>query len=411
MPLATGNGLAMRAGALLDALACRYDVHLLVVPVAGGALTPSRFAMERATRVAVLDLASYLDPHYALIARVRDAEPRRQAQAQYPKPFLARFCTGESADYVSQWAGDVDAIHVMRLYLAPLAGHYLKQIHRPLCILDLDDDEMRTRERLAGLYDRTGNHSAADSEKGEARKYQVLAERYLPMFDRVLVCAPDDAQRLQSKYPGAHFAVVPNGYRAGAPAPRTNQDDTLRLLFVGTLGYFPNEDAARFLCREIVPALRRLSRRNIRVDLVGGGPSEAVLALGQDADIHVHGYVEDLTSCYATADIAVVPVRAGGGTRIKILEAFAQGVPVVATRVGAEGIDAADGTHLMLADDPESFARACLGLKDDAQKAAALAARAALLLDERYAPERIAAALTQAYETNAVPDERRQHAQ
>jgi glycosyltransferase involved in cell wall biosynthesis len=104
-----------------------------------------------------------------------------------------------------------------------------------------------------------------------------------------------------------------------------------------------------------------------------------------------------LAPLYEAADVAVVPVRAGGGTRIKILEAFAHGVPVVTTPLGAEGIAAVDGEHLLLAEDALGFARACLGVKETPALGAALAARAAALLDRRYSPAQVDAAVTQAY--------------
>ncbi len=109
----------------------------------------------------------------------------------------------------------------------------------------------------------------------------------------------------------------------------------MRLLFVGTLGYFPNADAARFLCRDIVPALRRLSGHAIVVDLAGAGDTTGLRDIAQMPEVTLLGYVEDLAPLYAAADIAVAPLRAGGGTRIKILEAFAHGVPVVATWLAA----------------------------------------------------------------------------
>jgi len=107
--------------------------------------------------------------------------------------------------------------------------------------------------------------------------------------------------------------------------------------------------------------------------------------------------VDDPAPLYAAADLAVVPIRAGGGTRIKILEAFALGIPVVSTRLGAEGIEALDGVHLLLADDAPAFAAACVRLKNDPDTAAALARRAALLVAENHGTERINAALAEAY--------------
>src|SRR5262249_17525837 len=123
-------------------------------------------------------------------------------------------------------------------------------------------------------------------------------------------------------------------------------------------------------------------------------------ALGElhlDPRIRLHGFVEDLAPFYASADAAVVPLRAGGGTRIKILEAFAHGVPFVSTRIGAEGLGVVAGVHLHLADEVESFARACLDVKENPELRAALSTRPAALLQARYGTASIHAAIAEAY--------------
>jgi polysaccharide biosynthesis protein PslH len=403
MPRRSGNGLAMRAANMLEASARRFDVHLFVVPVAGQGGPADDFVSRHALRIGELDLASSLDPLSALIARVRDPEAQARAELAYPKPYLSRFCTGASARFLSEWAGEfpVDIVHLMRLYLAPLALPFLRASSqgRPFCVLDLDDDDARTYRRLMHLQENLGDHRAAAIAAAEADKFAALAGQYLRAFDRVLVCSEADARRLAGCYPDSRFAVVPNGYRPVAAGRRHDPSDRgpLRLLFVGTLGYFPNLDAALFLCREIFPALRRLTDREICLDVVGAGGQAGLTQLRQHAQAMLHGFVADLAPLYAAADVAVVPVRAGGGTRIKILEAFAHGVPVVATRLGAEGLAAVDGEHLLLAEDAEDFARACLSIREQPKLAATLAARAATLLAERYSPAQIDAALAAAY--------------
>jgi glycosyltransferase involved in cell wall biosynthesis len=192
---------------------------------------------------------------------------------------------------------------------------------------------------------------------------------------------------------------VPNGYQPLDldRRPRSRRDGPLQLIFVGTFGYFPNCDAALFLCREVLPALRRLTDRRIRIDLVGSGCTRAMAGLAGWPEVRLHDFVEDLAPLYAAADVAVVPVRAGGGTRIKILEAIAHRVPVVTTPLGAEGIEAADGVHLLLTANAEAFARACLRLKDTPELSDRLAAQAADLLAACYTPARVDAALAGAY--------------
>jgi polysaccharide biosynthesis protein PslH len=406
MPQRFGHGLAMRAAMLLEALAQRFEVHLFVVPVAADLDPASEFVLQRTARVEILDLAANLDPLFGLIARVVDPDARARAELAYPKPVLSRFCTGDSATSLFEWGSQspVAAVHVMRLYLAPLALPFLRQsaAQRPFCVLDLDDDDVRTSRRLMRLHRGLGNYRPAEAAAAEAEKYRMLADRYLRAFDRVLACSESDAGRLAAAFPGTRFAVVPNGYppldsRRGPPSG----SGPLRLLFVGTFGYFPNIDGALFLCREVLPALRWSTDREIRIDLVGTGGSAGAAELARYPGVTVHGFVRDLAPFYAAADVAAVPLRAGGGTRIKILEAFAHRVPVVTTSIGAEGIDAADGEHLLIADDAEAFARACLGIKAMPELAAARVIRAAALLAARYGPAQVDTAVGAAYSRDA----------
>jgi glycosyltransferase involved in cell wall biosynthesis len=407
MPQPFGNGLAMRAAMILEALARRFEVHLFVVPVAGDFGPASNFVRTHTMRVEVFDLASHLDPLFGLIARVLDPDHRERAQLAYPKPLFSRFCTGDSAQFLFEWSGNraVTAVHVMRLYLAPLAVPFLRAAssERPFCVLDLDDDDVRTCRRLMRLHRHLGDCRAAAAAAAEAQKYRTLADAHLRLFDRALVSSGRDARRLAASFPGTRFAVVPNGYPPldDVPRPPPSGAGPLRLLFVGTFGYFPNLDAALFLCREVLPALCRSGDRDIRIDLVGAGNTVALAGLARYPGVTVHGFVEDLAPFYAAADVAVVPVRVGGGTRIKILEAFAHRVPVVTTRIGAEGIDAADGQHLLIADDAEAFARACHTVKQRPELAADRANHAAALLVERYSPAQVDAAFAAAYRHDA----------
>lgn len=401
MPDETGSGIAQRAGVQLRALASLGPVHLLVIPVLETPPKPSALAAQHAARIGRLDLAGLIDPHAALIARLRDPAARRDAWLQYPRPYLTRFGTSAGAAAVAAWCGSerYAALHVQRLYLAP----FLEALRRALpgvpTVLDLDDDEALTRQRIADLHRANGDEQLTLFEDTEARKFADLARRELPRFSRVLVCSEQDARRLADAHPGARFAIVPNAApHIPEPVMRPERPGTtVRLLFVGTMGYLPNEDAARYLCRSVLPALRAGTRRKLRVDIVGPGGPERLADLADDASVHLHGWVRDLASVYAAADVAVAPIRAGGGTRIKILEAFARHVPVVATHLGAEGLDVVDGTHLRLADDPASFAHACLDIATRPERGTQLAANAAALVRDRHGVEKVAERLRAVY--------------
>jgi glycosyltransferase involved in cell wall biosynthesis len=403
MPQHGGNGLAMRAGLMLEGLARTFEVHLLVLPTSGGSREVPDVVGAIAARVGVLDLDDCIDTHAALIGRIGDETERRRHRAAYPRPWAARFSGAAAALKATEFLGDtrIDVLHVMRLYLAPLAPLILRALPAPapLAILDLDDDDVRTHERLAGLHALRGEAAAAELDRAEAAKYAVCAAELPGRFRAVLTASHDDAQRLSALHAGVRFDAVPNGYaeiqrQARAANPRT-AGGPVRLLFVANLGYFPNADAAELLAFRILPMLRQRGV-DARLDIVGGGaPDElrAALARAREGHVTVHGGVESVAACYAAADIAVAPLRAGGGTRIKILEAFAHGVPVVTSTLGAEGLDAVSGTHLLTADDPAEFAMACQRLAADPALAASLVAHASELHRLRYTPARVDAKL------------------
>jgi glycosyltransferase involved in cell wall biosynthesis len=161
-----------------------------------------------------------------------------------------------------------------------------------------------------------------------------------------------------------NVAVVPNTYPPPQrPAGNPSAQGPPVVLFQGSLGYPPNIDAAEWLATAIAPRIRATVPET-EVRLVGR-PATSVKRLHRPGVITVVGQVPSMEGELTRASVAVVPVRYGSGTRVKILESFAHRVPVVSTTVGAEGLDVEDGVHLLLADDPEEFAAATVRLLND----------------------------------------------
>jgi glycosyltransferase involved in cell wall biosynthesis len=263
----------------------------------------------------------------------------------------------------------------------------------------MDEDEIATRTRLADLQAANGAESAARIERMDADKYRALELGFLGRFDLTVLASEGEVGPLAGRNPGARFAVVPNSIRLPDPgalqsSPR-EADGVPRIpaidfLLVGTLGYYPNVDAAIHLCREIGPLLAR-GGAPARIAVVGRAPPPALRDLSRIEGVLLQADVPDVAPYYAAAKVAVVPIRAGGGSRIKILEAFAHGLPVVSTSLGAEGLEVEHGRHLLIADGAEAFAAAALRLRDDRILAALLVAEARRLLAERYGFEVAAA--------------------
>jgi glycosyltransferase involved in cell wall biosynthesis len=406
IPAPTGNGLAMRAAMTLDALAADYAVHLLVIPIMAGTArdeVPSSVS-ARCARTAIHRVRG--DRLSDAIARIARPSQRLAAWLAYPKPALCRFATAQSVGKAAQVFAPTAfrAVHVFRLYMAPFADPYLTapSPRRPTCRLDLDDDESATRLRLADLHEAGGDVESAAIERSEARKYAAFAERHLPRFDRVYVCSERDRLELSRRYGAARFTVIPNAVHIPAVAASRPPTALPTLLFVANLGYYPNEDAMLYFCREILSRLRALVSSAVRVVIVGGNPSARVRRLSRDGEVVLTGAVPDVAGYYRDADLVIAPLRAGGGTRIKVLEAFAHQRPVVSTSIGAEGIEACHGTHLLLADTPAEFAAECARLIANPELGVRLAHRAFQLVATRHSPEHIRELLRRDHASAAV---------
>ena len=411
-----GNGLSMRGALFLDALSSRYEVFVHVIAI----FPPARdlpFPSSAAGRVVLQPVAGKEDPLYRMIASIRKPRLRVAALAGYPRPLPCRFATAEAvAEVGSRYAGlRLDAVHVFRLYLAPFAAQFLEgstDRRRPVCRLDLDDHESRTRYRIADLYASNGDRARAYLERAEAAKYERLEDDYLPRFDAVYTASGSDRAALAARYGGPHrFVHAPNAIRVpvATRARRGGGRGPFTLLFVGTLNYYPNEDAARFLCREVLPLVRERigGRRAVRLIIAGALPSAAVRALSATPGVVLAANVVDVAPLYRRANLVVVPLRAGGGTRIKLLEAFAHRRPVVATTIGVEGIDVRHGEHLLIADSPAAFADACLRMMERPDEASEMAARACALVRSAHDLDRVSRAIAEAAAPEGEMGERR----
>jgi glycosyltransferase involved in cell wall biosynthesis len=276
-------------------------------------------------------------------------------------------------------------LHVMRAYMAPLGVAVAERLSARWATLDLDEDDAafaRSRGDVEG-----------------AASYERLLAVFAPLFDGLAAASAGEAGAIGARH-GLTVEHLPN---AVAPAlaptaphtPRASAEPHPSLLFVGNLTYAPNVEAARVLVNEILPALTRRSGRRARVTLVG--PHHGELAELGGPGVEVAGFVPDLAPLYASADVVVVPLRAGAGTRIKLLEAFAHQVPVVASAAAAAGLDVTPGRHLLLADGPEHAAAAIEAIIADPALAERLAGEALGLVRDRYSPDVVIPAISGFY--------------
>ena len=321
-----GNGLSQRCGLWVEALSALGKVTRVVVPVAGPADD---------------------GPDVIVFSRTGARSPL--------VPLLAQGVTRElgltAGNHVHRHVGPVDAIVCFRSYMGEMCLGMQTATGARL-VIDLDDDDV-----------------AFFAAAGQADE----AERFRKLIAQISAKADD----LVSVNGFGATTGVPNG--VVVPERRDRLHQTGRrpsVLFLGNMGYQPNRDAAEWILDEIESEI--IARCPDATVTIAGPGSEELSKFGR-------GFVDDLDSLMADADVLIAPLREGSGTRIKILDAWAHGVPVVSTRVGAQGLDAVDGIHLLLADDACLIADAVQRIVAEPELASELSTAGRQLVHDRYA--------------------------
>lgn len=193
-------------------------------------------------------------------------------------------------------------------------------------------------------------------------KLAAREERYwCPRLALNVAVSPADVALFEREIPDARFTLVPNGVDTSVftprPAPATG------IVFVGGYDWLPNRDAMHYFCESVLPTIRA-ARPKERVVWVGRAPDAARKHFRERYDVELTGYVDDIRPLVEDAACYIVPLRVGGGTRLKLLDAWAMGKAVVSTTIGAEGLAARDGENILLRDDAERFAAGVLEVLD-----------------------------------------------
>ena len=202
--------------------------------------------------------------------------------------------------------------------------------------------------------------------------------------DGVYLCSVADEQRLLAEIPGTRTAVIPNAADTGyyQPRPTDPPPDGRTVVFFGTLSYVPNTDGVIYFAKEIWPLIAK-AHPEARCKIIGSRPPASLQELAGPG-IELTGFVPDLRPHLAEAAVVVVPLRLGGGTRLKIVEAMAMGKAIVSTTLGAEGIEASPGQDILIEDQPEAFADVVSRLLADPGLAARIGQSARQLAVQRY---------------------------
>lgn len=281
--------------------------------------------------------------------------------------------------------GNYDLLHVEESNLAPY-GESVPRNRRIHKVITLHNVQFLQDRRIAQIESSLPRRMW---KSGNARWMRSYEPRVARTFDRVITVSNDDRAHLQRQAPDLRVDVVPNGVATRDLTPLPPHRGRPALVFVGTLSYRPCVDGAIWLVREILPLLRQ-THPDVDVRIVGKQPTAEVLALAGNGVV-VAGEVDDVRPYYAHATLALAPLRAGGGSRLKILEAMALGRCVVSTTIGAEGLNVVPGEHLAIADDAAGFAAAIGRLLSDTARRDAMATAARHLVEAEYDWDDIAA--------------------
>lgn len=372
-PYPLNEGRALRTYNLLRELARRHEVHLV-------SFVQTREDVEgleamRAFCATVEAEPLYLDhPRLRLLADAA-IEPFGPAPLQ-----VVKYRTAGMRARLARLAARVpfDAVHLDMLHLA----EYLPMFPGSVRVLTEHNVESALLRRRAENETRPLIRAYLHRQAAKLARYEARA---CAAADAVVAVSDLDAAQLAAMDPAIRPAVVPNGVDTDFfRAVPGIEPEPGRMVFVGGFTWFPNLDAIRWFAETTLPRIAA-EVPQAKLVVVGRQPDgAAVRALAADPRIELAGGVDDIRPIVSRASVFVVPLRIGGGTRLKILDALSMGRAIVSTSVGCEGLDVEPGRSILVADDPEAFARETVRALRDAALATRLGAEGRALVERRY---------------------------
>lgn len=368
-PYPLDNGSRIRVHYLVRALSDRHQVTLV-------AFEPTAKLGEKSEAPKIISGAQIVhvadDPYRntSLPALVKYLSPI--PVTLWPNRLMAR--TVHRLDHESTW----DAVVAVQ---SPVA-RYALSVPTLVRIFDVDAALSYTMYQRFKMQSNLSARTRTWLSWQKAERYEA---RLVRSFDICAVASAHELNHLRLLIGGARSeaVVVPNGVDCARNQPNCTPKISGRLVFNGSLTYGANHDAMRFFLSEVYPKIRATSP-DVTMVITGSTRGVDLAELALHDSVHLTGFVDDVRIPVAEATVCVVPIREGGGTRLKILEAMALGTPVITTAKGAEGLDVVDGKHLLVADEPEAFAHRTIELLGNAELRRQLATSARCLVEEQY---------------------------
>ena len=339
--------------------------------------------LTRLHLIVLLDRESERAPHQELVERCASAEfIVRMTGAPHSFGSIVPHAVREFTNADLEWlihrqiyTKNIDVLQLEYMPLAQYAGEF-RQIPSILFEHDVYFQSVgRQLANMRGLFNRV----SAGFEYLRGMRYEL---RVVRKADRVQVCSDDNGRYLLEFLPGLR-GRIDSEYRAGIDTGRYNFRTEGRtpktMLFLGSFRHLPNQEAMNWFIRHVLPLILN-EVPDARLVVVGSDPPPRHSLPAHRESIELRGFVEDVRDPLSECALFVCPILSGSGMRVKLLEAFAAGIPVVSTRIGAEGLADKDGEYCALSDGPEGFARRVVELMTDYDKGRAMAARARQLV-------------------------------
>ncbi|MEE8390267.1 MAG: glycosyltransferase [Anaerolineae bacterium] len=391
VPYPPRQGAALRNWGIISGLAVRHEVAVLSFLAPSPPLSPLPGGTEGGEREGEIDVMREVCRVETVQFPARTFRDRLRDMLTTRQPDMAlRLASEPYARRLADWLANepFDVVQIGGIEMAPYLDVLDAVRPRPRVVFDNLNCEYLLQKRafLTDLRAPVRWLGAAYSFVQWRRLHRYEAQ-VCRRADRVLAVSDVDAVMLQELVPGLDVTVVPNGvdtraYQSGI----RNQKSEIRnptLVFTGTMDFRPNVDAVLWFAQKVLPRVQA-EVPDVHFFVVGQRPHRRLAGLQSDPAITLTGWVEDARPYIAAAAVYVVPLRIGGGTRLKLLEAMAMSRPVVATSLGAEGYPVTDGRELLLADTPADFATAVVALLRVPERRAELGQVARAFVEQQY---------------------------
>lgn len=397
--------------------------HFLPYPPRGGSLIRSFYLLQQLSRYHDIDLISFsnkklVEAYYSsyeiglkeignALSEICNIKkiftlPHRKSHTKLiamtalilGKSYTERWLiTAEAKNYFNDeidWTA-YDAIHIDTISLVPLLP---KSLLQP-AVLNHHNIESAMMWRR---HEKESSLIKSQYFKLESRRLHAFEKNTAQRFAAHLACSEIDKENLLAIAPGINVATIPNGiavdqsrHSSRAPIPPA------KLIFIGGLDWYPNKDAVMHFFTEIWPLLIQ-KIENLEVHIIGKNPPSSLIDITRSfTQVHFHGFVPDISTFYKEAAVYICPIRDGGGTKLKVLDALAHGVPLVGYPEACEGIDILDGIHARVAKTPQEFAEITAEILNNPEASNQLGVEGKKLIEDKYDVVKIGAKLANLY--------------